>query len=116
MGTAPRPQEIIMHITRTLPAFLIAPVIALGFATVSVSALAQTANTPGGQAATGSALDQTTTTPQRNVPKTTATSPDQTNPSGAVTKTRTHKTKTNPTEPGDAPTYPAPAPDGTPTK
>jgi hypothetical protein len=90
--------------------------VAIGIVTASFGAFAQTANTPGGQASTGSALDQTNKSSEKTLPKTTATSPDETNPSGALTKSHTHKAKTKPTAPGDVPTYPAPAPDGTPTK
>jgi hypothetical protein len=95
-----------------------------------VAVSAQTANTPGGQAATGSGLEQSNTNnAQRATPGRTATSPDMTNPSGSLPardsttnattttpKTTTRHRATNKTAPGDVPTYPAPAPDGTPTK
>jgi hypothetical protein len=95
---------------------------ALVAAPIAVSA--QTANTPGGQAATGSGLDQTTTNSQRATPGKTSTNPDMTNPSGSLPgkdttadqKTTQRHRATNKKETGDVPTYPAPAPDGTPTK
>ena len=100
---------------------LIRPSLAIAIASLSLAAFAQTANTPGGQAATGTQLDQTTKSPQ-NAPKTTATTPDATNPTGSTTPghttgtTGTSPRTANHTAPGDAPTYPAPAKDGTPTK
>ena len=91
--------------------------LAIGLIATPLAVLAQTANTPGGQASTGSAIDKSAP----NVPATTATSPDMTNPSGSLPP-KSGKTmkkplgKSNTTQPGDASTYPAPAKDGTPTK
>ena len=98
-------------------------------------ASAQTADTPGGQASTGTPIEQK---PGKAAsPGSTATTPSATNPSGSLSKghsmtpnadtTMTNKSgmsksgkattdKSNKTEPGDVPTYPAPARDGTPTK
>jgi hypothetical protein len=77
---------------------------------------AQTANQPGGQASTGTPLDQTNK-PENTTPKTTSTSPDANNPAGSLpAKPKHHATKKATTQTGDVPTYPAPAPDGTPTK
>ena len=116
--------------------------IAAAVAALPLAASAQTANTPGGQAATGTSLDQTKSSPPRATPKTTQPTPDATNPSGSlpargttpaadvnssttVTTDTTASTKAsrraarkaaNTTKPGEVPTYPAPAPDGTPTK
>jgi hypothetical protein len=99
-------------------------------ATIAVASLpwivqAQTANAPGGQASTGTPLDQTTS-PQTAAPKTTKTAPSTTNPTGSTSATdasstaKTPKTrrsmKANDNPPGDVPTYPAPAPNGAPTK
>jgi hypothetical protein len=91
-------------------------------AAVPLIVAAQTANTPGGEAATGSGLDQTKNAPQKTTPKTTQTAPDATNPSGTLpskdTKASRHALRRDAakTETGDVPTYPAPARDGTPTK
>ena len=99
-------------------------------ATLLVAALplmlhAQTANTPGGSVSTGTPLDQSKSAPQKTTPSTTATSPTATNPSGststdgkAARKARRSSAAKDgtATPPGDVPTYPAPAKDGTPTK
>lgn len=104
--------------------------LAVGIAAASFTAVAQTANTPGGQAATGTPLDQTNSTPAKTTPKSTSTTPDATNPSGSVThgtpstSTTGAPMRTSPATgkattavpPGNVPTYPAPARDGTPTK
>ena len=104
--------------------------IALTLAALPLLAQAQTANTPGGQAATGTPIDQTRTTPGKNAPSTTATSPSANNPTGTLNKgsdamstdggdvkAKTNRKPAKSTAPaGDVPTYPAPAKDGTPTK
>ena len=81
---------------------------------------AQTANTPGGQAATGSGLDQTTKNPQETTSGRTRTTTDMTNPKGTMSPkdddAKTKRGAANRTKPGDVPTYPAPAPGGEPTK
>ena len=114
-------------------------VLAAAVAALPLAVSAQTANTPGGSAATGTPLDQTKGAPQKSTPATTQTTPDTTNPSGSLpskgassvgangttTTDTTDSTKAsrraarkaaNTTKPGDVPTYPAPAVDGTPTK
>lgn len=111
--------------------------IASAVLTLPLAVAAQTANTPGGQAATGTPLDQTKSSPQKSTPATTSTTPDATNPSGSLShgmsnstsgsgssmsKSKTRNTDqmgkgtTTAAPAGDVPTYPAPAKDGTPTK
>ena len=122
--------------------------VAIPLAVASFAASAQTANTPGGSAATGTALDQSKPTGTMAPTGNTATNPSTTNPGGTLNKSapatggtmapsstmapsgsmapagttnssgtaRTNSGKANTTKPGDAPTYPAPAKDGTPTK
>lgn len=51
-----------------------------------LAAVAQTANTPGGSASTGTPLDQTRTDPGKIAPATTSTSPTTTNPAGNTGK------------------------------
>jgi len=88
---------------------------------------AQTANTPGGQASTGTGLDQTKNAPQQTTPTTTKTTPDVTNPSGALPSKETIPAHTRAgrralrrdgarTEPDNVPTGPLPARDVTPTQ
>lgn len=114
----------------------------LPLATLPLAASAQTANTPGGSAATGTPLDQTKPMSQPGPTGNSATSPNATNPGGTLTrgaspavtgapatttgamsdtttgksKMNRSKGKANETAPGEVPTYPAPAKDGTPTK
>ena len=89
--------------------------------------LAQNTNTPGGQASTGSPLEQTKTSSQKPAfdKSTKTTNPDSmanttsgtmaNGSTGTMAKKPRNKT-TSTTPAGDVPTYPAPAPDGTPTK
>ena len=81
--------------------------------------LAQNTNTPGGQASTGTPLEQTKTSSQKPTfnKSTKTTNPDamSNTTGGSMAKTKRSKTP-NATPAGDVPTYPAPAPDGTPTK
>lgn len=112
---------------------------ALPLATLPLAASAQTANTPGGSAATGTPLDQTKPMGQSAPTGNSATSPTATNPGGTLSrggaastpgtttgsmsdtttgksKMNRSKGKANETATGDVPTYPAPTKDGTPTK
>ncbi len=95
---------------------------------------AQTAGAPGGQASTGTPIEQKPGVGAApTAPGSTATSPNATNPGGNLSKTpsttpndmskstsmqkgKPTGDKSSSTAPGDAPTYPAPARDGTPTK
>lgn len=85
-------------------------------------ALAQNTNTPGGQASTGTPLDQTKTSSQKpaadkSTSTTSTTTPDATSNGGGTMAKRKSKAKSSGQTPaGDVPTYPAPTPDGTPTK
>lgn len=82
-------------------------------------ALAQNTNTPGGQASTGTPLDQTKTSSQKPATdkSTSTTTPDAKSSGSGTMANRKSKTKASGQTPaGDVPTYPAPAPDGTPTK
>lgn len=114
-------------------------VLALTLVVAPLAVMAQTANSPGGSAATGTGLDQTKPSGQRSSGPTgdTATNPGMTNPGGTLNKGTSSSTtgssmsdttpsgkskmkgpkgKANETAPGEVPTYPAPAKDGTPTK
>ena len=82
--------------TKTLLAALIA--------SVPLLVHAQTANTPGGSASTGTPLDQTKTDPGKIAPPTTSSTPTTTNPSGTMSKgsstmSKEGMSKTN--KPGD---------------
>ena len=103
--------------------------LALGIAALPFVVQAQTANTPGGSASTGTPIEQTKTAPGKLAPGTTATSPSATNPEGSLPSKGSSSSmkksdskmsgpgKTAATPPaGEVPTYPAPAKDGTPTK
>lgn len=93
-------------------------------AAVPLVVAAQTANTPGGSASTGTPIDQTKSAPGSTAAGSTQTTPDATNPSGSGAKKRklhapklqSHASAKNSTKPGDAPTYPAPTASGQPTK
>ena len=58
--------------------------LATGAVVMPVVGTAQTANTPGGSASTGSALDQTQGAPARALPRRTQTATDLTNPTGTL--------------------------------
>jgi hypothetical protein len=77
--------------------------------------LAQTTNTPGGQASTGTPLEQTKTSSQKPASDN-AMSPTSTSSDGTAMKKKSRRKAKNTQQTGDMPTYPAPAPDGTPTK
>jgi hypothetical protein len=88
-------------------------------AMLPLSLSAQTANTPGGQAATGSGLDQTTKNPQETTPGRTRTNPDMTNPKGtlspkrpnsAVDQTGDPNLSRPAAKPRDVPAYPSGTP------
>ena len=104
-----------MQCRRPLAALLAAAVVC-----APLTLAAQTANTPGGQAATGSGLDQTTKNPQENASGRARTTTDMTNPKGTMPQkdddAKGKRGAANRTKPGDVPTYPAPAPGGEPTK
>lgn len=80
--------------------------------------VAQNSNTPGGQASTGTPLEQTKTSSQKPAfhkkPKMNATDTPGDSSEG-MSKPKRRAKAANPTPSGDVPTYPAPAPDGTPT-
>jgi hypothetical protein len=103
-----------MQTHRSLTA-VFATAIAAAFVSVPLAVSAQTANTPGGQAATGSGLDQTTKNPQETTPGRTRTSPDMTNPKGKLPVKHSNgvldqATDSNPLRPTsklrDVPAYP----------
>jgi|GEM_PF-4241572 len=59
-------------------------IVAIGLVALPLAAFAQTANTPGGSAATGTPLEQDKISPARTTPKTTATTPTTANPTGTL--------------------------------
>lgn len=108
---------------------------ALALVALPLYAGAQTANTPGGSASTGSSLDQTNGAAQKAAPATTSTATSMTNPKGSLPKadestepgsatteasrnmkSTSRKNLGKTSKPGDVPSYPAPAKDGTPTQ